>query len=162
MASCAAAAVISAADKRYTLASELAAQIGVEHKAHADNAQSLTTANEVLPVQGDVIFILGIYRSSAYTGSPKNWHLFVPLTVSLCLTNSLGGDLEKALKSAWESFKLTNKSRFGQWLQLYQTRQQAHKPFFRPTTPLQPQRRLRSEQGKGSEAVFKPVRVSQT
>ena len=30
------------------------------------------------------------------------------------------------------------------------------------TTPLQPQGRLRSEQGKGSEAVFKPVRVSQT
>ena len=60
MASCAAAAVISAADKLYTLASELAAQIGVEHKAHADNAQSLTTANEVLPVQGDVIFILGM------------------------------------------------------------------------------------------------------
>ena len=39
MASCAAAAVISAADKLYTLASELAAQIGVEHKAHADKRQ---------------------------------------------------------------------------------------------------------------------------
>ena len=57
MVSCAAAAVISAADKLHTLASELAAHIGVGHTARADNVRTLTTANEVLAIQGDVIAI---------------------------------------------------------------------------------------------------------
>ena len=143
MVSCAAAAMISAADKLHKLASELAAHIGVGHTARADDALSLTTANEVLTIEGDVIAILGMAHQKLNLRREHQLQSILPKELaSICTSDSLppsdklfGGDLEKALKSARESFKLTNKSHFGKRFQPYQRQQQAGNPFLSQPCP---------------------------
>ena len=128
----------------------------------------LTTANEVLTIQDDVIAIWGMTHQELSLRRKHQLQSMLPKeSASICTNDSLSPDklfrrLPRKGFEICEGIIQTHKQKsFWPTVPAVSETTTGRQIFLRPTTPLQPQGWLRSEQGKGREAVFEPARVSQ-